>query len=176
MNPTKNDLSEANRLKIVALCQERLADAIDLQTMSKQAHWNVKGPQFRALHELFDEIHTAMLGYIDLIAERAVQLGGQIEGTARSVAKRTSLPEYPLEARSCPDHVEAMSAVLATFGQGVRAAIGRSEDCNDADTADMFTEISRGVDMHLWMTESHKQQADARYEATSPAATIKAIR
>jgi starvation-inducible DNA-binding protein len=176
LNPTKNDMAESNRSKVVDLCQARLADAIDLQTMCKQAHWNVKGPQFRGLHELFDEINTAMIGYIDLVAERAVQLGGQVEGTARAVAKRTSLAEYPLEARSCPDHVEALSSALATFAQGVRSAIEHSESFKDADTADLFTEISRGVDMHLWMVESHKQQADATYQAPSVNQPIKAVR
>lgn len=176
MNPTKNDMPENNRSKVVALCQDRLADAIDLQTMCKQAHWNVKGPQFRGLHELFDEINAAVLGYIDLIAERAVQLGGQVEGTARSVAQRTSLAEYPLQARSCPDHVEALSSALATFAQGVRAAIGHSESFGDADTADLFTEVSRGVDMHLWMVESHKQQTDASYLAPAVSQPIKAVR
>jgi starvation-inducible DNA-binding protein len=175
MNPTKNDLAEAHRHKVVALCQDRLADAIDLQTMCKQAHWNVKGPQFQGLHALFDTIYEDVLGYVDLIAERAVQLGGQIEGTTRAVARRTSLAEYPLEARSGPDHVEAMSSALAAFGQHVRAAIARSEASEDAGTADMFTEVARGIDKHLWMVEAHKQQADAQYTAPSISTPIKAV-
>ena len=89
MYPTKNDLPEATRRGMVELCNARLADAIDLQTQTKQAHWNVKGPHFIALHELFDKVNADVEDYVDLIAERAVQLGGAVEGTARSVAKRT---------------------------------------------------------------------------------------
>src|SRR5467141_4709166 len=95
MFKTKNDLPEATRVKAVELLNARLADCTDLQTQSKQAHWNVKGPHFIALHELFDKINEEVEDYVDLIAERAVQLGGAAEGTARMVAKRSSLAEYP---------------------------------------------------------------------------------
>src|SRR6202521_485103 len=98
MFKTKNDLSEAIRTNVVELLNGRLADAIDLQTQTKQAHWNVKGPYFIALHELFDKINEDVEDYVDGIAERAVQLGGVAEGTARMVAKRSTLPEYPLTA------------------------------------------------------------------------------
>ena len=93
MYPTKNDLPEATRRQMIELCNARLADAIDLQTQTKQAHWNVKGPHFIALHELFDKVNEDVEDYVDLIAERAVQLGGTVEGTARSVAKRSTLAE-----------------------------------------------------------------------------------
>src|SRR5207248_10244224 len=92
---TKNDLPEATRVKAVELLNERLADCIDLQTQTKQAHWNVKGPNFIALHELFDKVNEDVEEYVDGIAERAVQLGGVAEGTARKVAKRSLLTEYP---------------------------------------------------------------------------------
>ncbi len=122
MFKTKNDLSEAVRIKVVQLLNERLADCIDLQTQTKQAHWNVKGPNFIALHELFDKINEEVEGYVDEIAERAVQLGGVAEGTARMVARRSSLVEYPaaVDGRS---HVEALSSALAAFGQSARKAI-----------------------------------------------------
>ena len=100
MYPTKNDLPETTRRQMIDLCNARLADAIDLQTQTKQAHWNVKGPHFIALHELFDKVNEDVEDYVDLIAERAVQLGGGVEGTARSVAKRSTLPEYPVKAGS----------------------------------------------------------------------------
>ena len=105
MHPTKNDLPEAARTKVVELLNARLADAIDLQTQCKQAHWNVKGPAFIALHELFDKVNEDVEEYVDLIAERAVQLGGVVEGTARMVAKRSTLSEYPVKAVSGRDHV-----------------------------------------------------------------------
>ena len=103
MYPTKNDLPETTRRQMIDLCNARLADAIDLQTQTKQAHWNVKGPDFIALHELFDKVNGDVEDYVDLLAERAVQLGGAVEGTARSVAKRTTLPEYPVKNRALHD-------------------------------------------------------------------------
>jgi len=104
MYKPKNDLPEATRTLLVELCNARLADAIDLQTQCKQAHWNVKGPDFIALHELFDRVDTDVAAYVDLIAERAVQLGGVAEGTARSVAKRSSLSEYAAKSGKGHDH------------------------------------------------------------------------
>src|SRR5213078_5420312 len=109
MNPTKNDLPEASRSKVIGLCNERLADAIDLQTQCKFALWNVKGPNFIALHELFDKVNEDVEDYVDDIAERAVQLGGVAEGTARSVARRSALAEYPANAVDGRSHVEALS-------------------------------------------------------------------
>ena len=147
MYPTKNDLPEGTRRQVIELCNARLADAIDLQTQTKQAHWNVKGPDFIALHKLFDEV--------DLLAERAVQLGGVADGTARSVAKRSTLPEYPLKGGTGRQHVEALSTALASFGKAVRTAIAESDRLDDADTNDIFVEISRGVDKWLWMVEAH---------------------
>src|SRR6266498_182983 len=114
MFKTKNDLSEGIRAKAVELLNARLADAIDLQTQSKQAHWNVKGPNFIALHELFDKVNEDVEDYVDDIAERAVQLGGVAEGTARTVAKRSSLSEYAANAVDGRSHVEALSTALAT--------------------------------------------------------------
>src|SRR3954471_3124765 len=115
MFKTKNDLSEVTRAKVVELLNARLADCTDLHTQCKQAHWNVKGPNFIALHELFDEINEALEDYVDGIAERAVQLGGVSEGTVRIVAKRSSLSEYSAKAVDGHGHVEALSSVLAAF-------------------------------------------------------------
>ena len=157
MYPTRNDLPESARNKLVELLNARLADAIDLQTQCKQAHWNVKGPDFIALHKLFDEVNDAVEEYVDLIAERAVQLGGVADGTARVAAKRSSLPEYPVRRGDGREHVEALSAVLSAFGKLVRAEIDRSNELSDADTADLFTEVSRGVDKWLWFVEAHLQ-------------------
>jgi starvation-inducible DNA-binding protein len=157
MYPTKNDLPETTRSKVVELLNARLADAIDLQTQTKQAHWNVRGPTFIQLHELFDKINEDVEEYVDLIAERAIQLGGSVQGTARSVAKRTTLQEYAPKSDSGHDHVEAYGAALASFGKLTRQAIDQTSEWRDADTADVFTEISRGVDKWLWMVEAHTQ-------------------
>src|SRR5262245_5730927 len=155
MFKTKNDLSEAIRIKAIELLNARLADCIDLQTQTKQAHWNVKGPHFIALHELFDKINEEVEDYVDEIAERAVQLGGVAEGTARMAAKRSALAEYPASAVDGRSHVEALSSALATFGKAVRKAIGEANDLGDLDTADLFTEVSRGIDKWLWFVEAH---------------------
>jgi starvation-inducible DNA-binding protein len=154
---TKNDLSEAIRVKAIGLLNARLADAIDLQTQTKQAHWNVKGPHFIALHELFDKINEDVEDYVDDLAERAVQLGGVAEGTARMAAKRSSLSEYPAKASDGRSHVEALSSALAAFGKSVRKAIDDADEIGDLDTADLFTEISRGTDKWLWFVEAHLQ-------------------
>jgi starvation-inducible DNA-binding protein len=158
MFKTKNDLSEEIRAKAVELLNARLADCIDLQTQTKQAHWNVKGPNFIALHEMFDGINEAVEDYVDDIAERAVQLGGIAEGTARMVAKRSSLREYPANAVGGHSHVDALSAALAAFGTAARKAIDQANELGDLDTADVFTEISRGIDKWLWMVEAHLHQ------------------
>src|SRR5690242_9214698 len=155
MFKTKNDLPEAVRVKVVELLNARLADCIDLQTQTKQAHWNVKGPHFIALHEQFDKINEEVEDYVDEIAERAVQLGGAAEGTARMAAKRSSLAEYPAHAVDGRSHVEALSSALAAFGKAARKAIADADDLGDLDTADVFTEVSRGIDKWLWFVEAH---------------------
>jgi len=157
MFKTKNDLPETMRPKVIELLNARLADAIDLQTQTKQAHWNVKGPHFIGLHELFDKINEDVEDYVDLIAERAVQLGGVAEGTARMAARNSSLAEYPTKAVDGHSHVEALSSALATFGKLVRKGIVDSNDLGDLDTADLFTEVSRGIDKWLWFVEAHLQ-------------------
>src|SRR3954451_5384225 len=145
MFKTKNDLPEATRVQLVELLNARLADCIDLQTQTKQAHWNVKGPNFIALHELFDKINEEVEDYVDDIAERAVQLGGTAEGTARAVAKRSSLPEYPAKAVDGRRHVGALSSALGAFGRAAGKGIDQANELGDADTADLFTEVSRGI-------------------------------
>jgi starvation-inducible DNA-binding protein len=154
---TKNDLPEETRARVVELLNARLADCIDLQTQTKQAHWNVKGPNFIALHELFDQVNEAVEDYVDDIAERAVQLGGEAEGTARVVVKRSMLTEYPAKAADGRGHVEALSSALAAFGRSARQAIDQANKLGDLDTADLFTEVSRGIDKWLWFVEAHLQ-------------------
>lgn len=152
---TQNDLPAQKRADVVAILNARLADTIDLMHQAKQAHWNVKGRNFIGLHKLFDEIVDAVEEYMDLIAERAVQLGGTAEGTIQATTKRTELKEYPLHISNEQDHVAALSAALAAYGKRVRHAIDQTDDLGDKDTADIFTEVSRGADKYLWMVESH---------------------
>jgi starvation-inducible DNA-binding protein len=157
MFKTKNDLPEGTRVKAIELLNARLADCKDLQTQVKQAHWNVKGPHFISLHLLFDKINDDVEEYVDEIAERAVQLGGVAEGTARMVAKRSSLPEYPAKATDGRAHVEALSSALAAFGKVAREAIDQADELGDQGTSDLFTEVSRGIDKWLWFVEAHLQ-------------------
>jgi starvation-inducible DNA-binding protein len=156
---TENDLPKATRVELNALINQRLADAIDLQAQLKQAHWNVKGPHFIGLHELFDEIAEDVEKYVDLIAERVVQLGGIAQGTVRVAAARSRLDEYPLDIADGAAHVEAVARALSTFGREARMTIEETTAFDDADTADIFTEISRGIDKWLWFVEAHTQAA-----------------
>ena len=156
---TENDLLLKNRLELNALMNQRLASIIDLQMQMKQAHWNVKGPSFIGLHELFDKVDEAVESYVDMIAERIVQLGGIAEGTVRVAASRTRLPEYPLQIAEGMAHVEAVARALSTFGKEARTTIDEANALDDADTADLFTEVSRGIDKWLWFVEAHSQAA-----------------
>jgi starvation-inducible DNA-binding protein len=157
MFKSKNDLPEDTRARVIDLLNARLADAIDLQSQAKQAHWNVKGPNFIALHELFDKINEDAEDNVDELAERVVQLGGVAEGTVRTAARRSSLGEHPPNTVDGRSHVEALSNVLAAFGKSVRTAVAEANDLGDVDTANLFTEISCGIDKWLWFVEAHQQ-------------------
>lgn len=145
---------------MTALLNQQLADVIDLGLQAKQAHWNVKGPHFIGLHELFDKTAEELEEFTDGIAERAVELGGTAQGTIQVVGKQSRLRAYPLDITSGNEHVTALSDALATFGTSTRQAIDAASAAGDADTADLFTEVSRGVDKLLWMVEAHTQAKD----------------
>jgi starvation-inducible DNA-binding protein len=155
MYDTRNNLPANTRTKVIELLNARLADAIDLGTQTKHAHWNVKGPNFIALHELFDEVAEHVEDQIDTIAERVTALGGRAHGTLATVARATSLKPYPDDISEGLAHVDALSAVLADFGAKVRAGIDAADQLGDADTADLFTGISRETDKDLWFLEAH---------------------
>jgi starvation-inducible DNA-binding protein len=157
MYETENDIPKAARSELNELINQRLADVIDLQMQLKQAHWNIKGPHFIGLHELFDKIAEDVETYVDEIAERAVQLGGIAQGTVRVAAARSRLEEYPLTITDGSAHVEAVAKALSTFGREARVSIDEANALNDADTADLFTEVSRGIDKWLWFVEAHSQ-------------------
>jgi len=157
MYETENDISKDLRTQLTVLLNQRLASAVDLQMQMKQAHWNVKGPSFIGLHELFDQTAEAVEGYVDQIAERIVQLGGVAEGTVRMAAARTRLTEYSTEISEGMAHVEGVARALSTFGQEARNTISEADELDDADTADLFTEVSRGIDKWLWFVEAHSQ-------------------
>jgi starvation-inducible DNA-binding protein len=157
LHPTKNDISENRRQAVIDLLGARLSDALDLSAQTKQAHWNVKGPSFIALHELFDKIHTDVDASVDVIAERLVALGGTALGTVQATVKATTLPAYPLDIYDGTAHCEALATSLAAFGKQIRAAIDAADGLGDADTADLFTAMSRELDKNLWFVEAHIQ-------------------
>lgn len=157
LNPTKNNLPEETRRKVIDLLNQNLADIIDLQLQAKQAHWNVKGPNFISLHQLFDKVAAEVEGFADELAERAVALGGIALGTAKLAAANSRLQGYSPELTAGAGHVEALSKALAAFGKSVRDAIEVSGKAGDADTSDLFTEVSRGTDKLLWFVEAHLQ-------------------
>ena len=155
MHATRNDLSLKTRKSVIALLQPLLSDALDLQSQTRMAHWNVRGPNFIALHELFDGFSGELAGHIDSLAERIVQLGGTPEGTTRQVAKASRLQEYPSGLVDGAGHLTALANAYAAVGAALRAAIEKSAELGDADTSDLCTEISRANDKTLWFIEAH---------------------
>jgi starvation-inducible DNA-binding protein len=157
MYSTRIDLAAKLRTSIGTLLNARLADALDLESATKQAHWNVKGANFIALHELFDELHGNLETHVDTIAERITALGGVALGTVQAVARASSLAPYPENIAGGVEHLEALSERIADFGKKIRAAIDSADKLGDAGTADLFTAISRDVDKYLWFLEAHLQ-------------------
>ena len=153
-------LNEKIRRTMIKLLNQQLADVVDLGLQAKQAHWNVKGPHFIGLHELFDKAAEELEVFTDDIAERAVELGGAALGTIQIVSKHSRLPVYPLDLASGNGHVAKLAGSLSKFATSTRTAIDMAGKTGDADTADLFTEVSRGVDKLLWMVEAHLQSTD----------------
>jgi starvation-inducible DNA-binding protein len=155
MPTTRNDLPDNTRKAMIALLNARLVDAIDLRLSLKQAHWNVKGPNFIAVHEFFDAIQVRVAEFVDDIAERAVALGGIVDGTSQGVSKGSNLDAYPASATDEKEHLAAVADRLAVFGKLARQAIDAADEAGDKDTADLFTGVSRQIDKDLWMVEAH---------------------
>ncbi|MEO1207994.1 MAG: DNA starvation/stationary phase protection protein Dps [Cyanobacteria bacterium J06638_20] len=153
--PTRIDLATNVRETVVATLSQTLAASVDLKTQTKQAHWNVKGKDFYQLHELFDEMAGEIEEYVDMVAERITALGATALGTARVAADASILPEYPLDAVDGEDHVAALADRYAAYGKHLREAIDQTDELGDADTADLYTEISRTIDKRLWFLEAH---------------------
>ena len=159
-HPTLIDLKSNTRKAVIELLNARLADAIDLALVTKQAHWNVKGPHFIAIHEMLDGFRATLDGHVDTVAERAVQLGGQAHGTVQTVAEATALKPYPTDIARTKDHLAALIERYGAVANAVRAAIDEADEAGDADTADIFTAFSRDLDKSLWFLEAHVQEKD----------------
>lgn len=153
--PTRIDLGADVRSQGVALLNQTLAATLDLKTQTKQAHWNVKGMDFFQLHGMFDEMAGELEEYVDMVAERVTALGGIALGTARLAIANSILPEYDLDAVDGVEHVTALAERYAAYAKHLREAIDQTDSLGDADTADLYTEISRTIDKRLWFLEAH---------------------
>jgi starvation-inducible DNA-binding protein len=149
------DLKSNTKSAMVDLCNARLAEAIDLALITKQAHWNLKGLQFIAVHEMLDLFRAQLDIHVDIIAERVAQLDGIALGTVQTVGKATTLSPYPTDIRKVPDHLQALAERYAAAARTAREAIDTAEEAGDADTADIFTAYSRELDKDLWFIKSH---------------------
>ena len=158
MYKTENDLASNTKNAVIALLNAQLAEAIDLALLTKQAHWNVKGPQFIAVHEMIDGFRTEIDGHVDTIAERIVQLGGTALGTTQEVVKATKLAPYPTDIHQTKDHLHALIERYGKVAKAARAGIDESDEAGDADTADILTAYSRALDKALWFLEAHIQE------------------
>lgn len=157
MFATRIDIPSDIRPQIIELLNPQLADTFDMYSIMKQAHWNVKGPQFIALHELFDEIAAGLLPYVDMLAERVTALGGMAMGTTRMAAESSRLPEYPVEVVDSLGTVKIVAERLAELAASTRTAADQAEELHDMDTNDLLIEISRDLDKWLWFLEAHLQ-------------------
>jgi starvation-inducible DNA-binding protein len=157
---SRNDLPSNAKAVSIGVLNARLADAIDLALLTKQAHWNIKGPQFIALHEMIDGFRTELDTHVDTMAERVVQLGGTALGTSQVVAAATTLAPYPTDIYTTKDHLAALIERYGSVANQVRTAIDEIADAGDADTADLFTAFSRALDKALWFLEAHVQERE----------------
>jgi starvation-inducible DNA-binding protein len=155
---TRNALPDNAKATSISLLNARLADGIDLALATKQAHWNLKGPQFIGIHLMLDGFRKEQDEWNDEMAERAAQLGGTALGTTQAVAAGTKLPPYPTDTYAIADHLAALIDRYADYGNALRTSIDESDEAGDADTADLFTEVSRGIDKQLWFLEAHVQE------------------
>lgn len=155
MHLTHSDIAPATRKKVASILAPLLADALDLYSQAKQAHWNVRGPQFIALHELFDKVASEVSEVADEVAERMLQLGVEAPGTVRVAARNSRLKEYPHVTGSGEAHCDALARAIAAFTANSRKAIDQTDSAGDAVTADMLTEITSGLDKQRWFVEAH---------------------
>lgn len=156
LRKTENNLTDNTKKASIALLNLRVAEIIDLALATKQAHWNMRGKQFIAVHEMVDGFHTQLDGHTDIMAERVAQLGGVVLGTVQDVAKTSKLPPYPTNIHKVTEHLEALITRYGTTANNIRKAIDEADEAGDANTADIFTQVSRDLDKALWFLEAHK--------------------
>jgi starvation-inducible DNA-binding protein len=149
LHPTRIDIPPEIRVYLITLLNQTLACTVDLRSQVKQASWNVKGKEYSQLQVLFDAIAAELDMYANLMAERLVVLGGVVLGTVRTAATQSLLPEYPCDIAEGSAHVLALAERFARYGTAMRGSIAHAADVGDADTAAVYTDISRGVDKRL---------------------------
>src|SRR5271156_1441946 len=156
MHNTLNDTKSNAKTTSIAILNERVAEGIDLALVTKQAHWNLRGIQFIAFHEMLDKFRTDLDDNIDTMAERIVQLGGTVQGTLQKVAAGAKLPAYPTEITAITDHIPELVKRYGAAANAVRAATDSTAEVGDADTTDILTGYSRMLDKALWFLEAHQ--------------------
>ena len=157
LHKTNNDMQDNAKANSMVLLEQNLANGLDVANMTKQAHWNLKGPEFIGIHLMLDGFRDEQDDWNDKMAERIVQLGGTAKGSTQAVGERTKLPPYPLNIYAIADHLKALIDRYAQHANTVRKSIDEADDAGDPDTADVFTEVSRGLDKQLWFLEAHTQ-------------------
>jgi len=158
LHHTQMSLPEKDRVEIIRLLNLTLASAADLYAQTKQAHWNVKGPEFIALHKLFDDIAEDVENHIDIIAERITSLGGTTLATIKEITQNTQLREYPVDIFAAKDHLEHLTHNFAILGELSRKNIKATEELTDMGTSDLYIAFSRMLDHNLWFMEAQMQK------------------
>ena len=158
LHKTNNNMKDNAKAAAMVLLEQCLANGLDVAMLTKQAHWNLKGPQFIGIHLMLDKFRGEQDEWNDSMAERIVQLGGTAKGTTQAVGERTQLPPYPLDIYAIADHLKALIDRYAQHANQVRQSIDEADEAGDPDTADLFTEVSRGLDKQLWFLEAHTQE------------------
>lgn len=151
-------LPEKERVQIIGLLNKTLASTSDLYAQLKQAHWNVKGMQFIALHLLLDKIAEEVEEQVDIVAERVTSLGGTALGTLQEAVKNTQLRIYPVDIFAEKDHLEHLTHNFAILGELSRNNIDETAKLDDMATNDLYIDLVRMLDKNLWFLEAHLQK------------------
>ena len=157
LHKTRISIPEKKRVELIGMLNKTLACTADLYAQLKQAHWNVKGPEFIALHKLLDEIAERVEDQVDIIAERITSLGGTALGTTQEISKNTCLRVYPVDIFSAKDHLNHLTHNFAILGELSRNNIKEAEELSDVATGDLYIALTRTLDKDLWFLEAHLQ-------------------